>query len=166
MSLGTLLRRPIRGRLEFVSTSGSAAVEFAVVLPVMMALVAGALNYGVMGLQMSTLISASRGGAEYAKSNPSESSSNLAAHTKTATGVPSTTTVTASLTCRCMDNTTPASCPTPGTTNTTTSTNPCAAKSDPRLIYSVQVRTTQNTQFSLGTLSFSSLSATAKIRFD
>ena len=50
-------------------TSGSAAVEFAMVLPVLMALVAGALNYGVMGLQMSTLISAARGGAEYAKGN-------------------------------------------------------------------------------------------------
>jgi hypothetical protein len=34
------------------------------------------------------------------------------------------------------------------------------------VIYSVQVGTTQNTLFSLGTFSFSSLSATAKIRFD
>ncbi|TMJ80714.1 MAG: pilus assembly protein [Alphaproteobacteria bacterium] len=56
------------------ATSGSAAVEFAMVLPVLMALVAGALNYGLMGLQMSTLISAARGGAEYAKSNPTDSS--------------------------------------------------------------------------------------------
>jgi len=53
-------------------TSGSAAVEFAMVLPVVMALTVGAINYGLMGLQMSTLISAARGGAEYAKSNPTD----------------------------------------------------------------------------------------------
>ena len=140
------------------ATSGSAAVEFAVVLPVLMALVAGAINYGLMGLQMSTLISAARGGAEYAKSNPTDSS--LQTNTGTVTTLSSGTTAT--LVCRCTDNTTQASCPTPGTGGT----NPCAAKADPRLIYSVQVRATQNTLFSLGTLSLSSLSATAKIRFD
>src|SRR2546421_9928193 len=75
------------------ATSGSAAVEFAMVLPVLMALVAGALNYGVMGLQMSTLISAARGGAEYAKGNPADAS--LTTNTTTVTGV---TTTTASLT--------------------------------------------------------------------
>jgi Flp pilus assembly protein TadG len=117
------------------ATSGSAAVEFAMVLPVLMALVAGALNYGLMGLQMSTLISAARGGAEYAKSNPTDSS--LQTNAGTVTTLTSGTTAT--LVCRCTD---------------------------PRLIYSVQVGTTQNTLFSLGTLSFSSLSATAKIRFD
>jgi Flp pilus assembly protein TadG len=56
------------------ATSGSAAVEFAMILPVVMALTVGAINYGLMGLQMSTLISAARGGAEYAKSNPTDSS--------------------------------------------------------------------------------------------
>ena len=147
-------------------TSGSAAVEFAMVLPVLMALVAGAIDYGLMGLQMSTLISASRGGAEYAKGNPTDA--NLSDHTGTVTTVTgvagSSTSVT--LVCRCMDNTTAGSCPTPGTTNTTSATNPCAAKADPRLIYSVRVGTTQNTLFSLGSFSFSSLSATARIRFD
>ena len=73
---------------------------------------------------------------------------------------------TATLVCRCTDsNAFLASCPKPGATSVA-NPNPCAAKADPRLIYSVQVRTTQNTLFSLGTLSFSSLSATAKIRFD
>ncbi len=144
------------------ATSGSAAVEFAMVLPVLMALVAGALNYGLMGLQMSTLISAARGGAEYAKSNPTDSS--LQTNAGTVTTLTSGTTAT--LVCRCTDsNALLASCPKPGATSVANS-NPCAAKADPRLIYSVQVRTTQNTLFSLGTLSFSSLSATAKIRFD
>src|SRR5205807_519916 len=74
---------------------------FAMVLPVLMALVAGALNYGVMGLQMPTLISAARGGAEYAKGNPADAS--LTTNTTTVTGVATTT---ASLTCRCSDGTT------------------------------------------------------------
>src|SRR5947208_8263457 len=83
------------------ATSGSAAVEFAMVLPVVMALTAGAINYGLMGLQMSTLISAARGGAEYAKGNPADAS--LTTNTATVTGVTSTT---ASFTCRCVDGTT------------------------------------------------------------
>src|SRR5947207_2725254 len=127
------------------ATSGSAAIEFAMVLPVVMALVAGSINYGLMGLQMSTLISAARGGAEYAKSNPTDSS--LQAHTGAVTTLSSGTTAT--LVCRCTDNSIQASCPTPGTTSTA-NPNPCAAKADPRLIYSVQVGTTQNTLFSLG----------------
>ena len=138
------------------SASGSAAVEFAMVLPVLMALVAGALNYGVMGLQMSTLISAARGGAEYAKGNPADAS--LTTNTTTVTGV---TTTTASLTCRCSvvgATVTAANCEIG-----TVKGNPCSTG---RPIFSVQVGTTQNTQFSLGTLSFTSLSATAKIRFD
>jgi Flp pilus assembly protein TadG len=72
-----MLRRlflPQRQHRKSDATSGSAAVEFAMVLPVLMALVAGALNYGVLGLQMSTLISAARGGAEYAKGNPADAS--------------------------------------------------------------------------------------------
>ena len=140
-------------------TSGSAAVEFAMVLPVVMALIVGAINYGLMGLQMSTLISAARGGAEYAKSNPTDSS--LSSH---AASVSSVTATTATLVCRChFDNSIQASCPTPGTGGA----NPCVSHStDPRVIYSVQVGTTQNTLFSLGAFSFSSLSATANIRFD
>src|SRR5437764_10951831 len=85
-------------REEPRSTSGSAAVEFAMVLPVLMALVAGALNYGVMGLQMSTLISAARGGAEYAKGNPADAS--LATNTTAVSGITGTTAI---LTCRCVD---------------------------------------------------------------
>ena len=143
-------------REEPRSTSGSAAVEFAMVLPVLMALVAGSINYGLMGLQMSSLISAARGGAEYAKGNPADAS--LTTNTTTVTGV---TTTTASLTCRCSDGTTAtaANC-----AIGTGKANPCAGNARP--IFSVQVGTTQNTQFSLGTLSFSSLSATAQIRFD
>lgn len=142
--------------------AGSAAVEFAVVLPVLMALVAGVLNYGVMGLQMSTLISAARGGAEYAKSNPSDSS--LASNTgtvSTVTGAAGSST-TATLVCRCTGtgNTIQASCPTPGTGGA----NPCTGGARP--IYSVQVGTTQNTLLSLGPFGFTSLSATAEIRFD
>ena len=141
------------------ATSGSAAVEFAMILPVVMALTVGAINYGLMGLQMSTLISAARGGAEYAKSNPTDSS--LASHAATVSNVTGTT---ATLVCRChFDNSIQASCPTPGTGGA----NPCVSHStDPRVIYSVQVGTTQNTLFSLGAFSFSSLSATANIRFD
>ena len=143
-------------REEPRSTSGSAAVEFAMVLPVLMALVAGSINYGLMGLQMSSLISAARGGAEYAKGNPADAS--LTTNTGTVTGVASTT---ASLTCRC---------PVGATLDATKCTlgkgdgNPCSGNARP--IFLVQVGTTQNTQFSLGTLSFSSLSATATIRFD
>jgi Flp pilus assembly protein TadG len=137
-------------------TSGSAAIEFAMVLPVLMALVAGSINYGLMGLQMSSLISAARGGAEYAKGNPADAS--LTTNTGTVTGVASTT---ASLACRC---------PVGATLDATKCTlgkgdgNPCSGNARP--IYSVQVGTTQNTLFSLGALSVSSLSATAKIRFD
>jgi Flp pilus assembly protein TadG len=142
-------------------TSGSAAIEFAMVLPVLMALVAGSINYGLMGLQMSTLISAARGGAEYAKSNPTDSS--LASNTgtvSTVTGAAGSST-TATLVCRCA------------TTGTVTAANcaigtglgnPCSGNDRP--IFSVQVRTTQNTLFSLGPFSFSSLSATTKIRFE
>src|SRR5205814_648177 len=72
---------------EPIGTSGSAAIEFAMVLPVVMALTAGAINYGLMGLQMSTLISAARGGAEYAKGNPADAS--LTTNTATVTGVTS-----------------------------------------------------------------------------
>jgi Flp pilus assembly protein TadG len=138
-------------------TSGSAAVEFAVVLPVLMVLVAGSLNYGIMGLQMSTLISAARGGAEYAKSNPADAS--LATNTASVTTLTSGT--TASLTCRCSDNTsaTAAKC-----TLGKGDGNPCSSGARP--IFAVQVGTTQNTLFSIGTFSFTSLGATSTIRFD
>ena len=141
---------------EPMGASGSAAVEFAMVLPVLMALVAGAIDYGLMGLQMSTLISASRGGAEYAKGNPTDAS--LTTNTTTVTGVSSTTT---SLTCRCSNNTTAtaANCEI-----STGKANPCAAGARP--IFSVQVGTTQNSLFSLGSFNFPSLSATARIRFE
>src|SRR5437763_6430927 len=116
------------------ATSGSAAVEFAMVLPVLMALVAGSINYGLMALQMSSLISAARGGAEYAKGNPADAS--LTTNTGTVTGVASTT---ASLTCRC---------PVGATLDATKCTlgkgdgNPCSGNARP--IFSVQVGTTQN----------------------
>src|SRR5436190_2307029 len=45
--------------------SGSAAVEFALVIPLFLAIVVGSFNYGVMGYQMAALIGAVRAGAEY-----------------------------------------------------------------------------------------------------
>ena len=153
-----MIRRFYKARLRrkgALDTSGSAAVEFAMVLPVLMALVAGAINYGLMGLQMSTLISAARGGADYAKHNPTDSS--LTTNTTTVSGVTSTT---ASLTCRCLDGNaaTQADC-----TLGNADPNPCPGS---RPIFSVQVGTTQNTLFSLGAFNFTSLSATATIRFE
>lgn len=166
------------------STSGSAAVELALVLPILLALVVGALNYGIMGYQVSGLIGAVRAGGEYAKAVPGDY--NLTTDTQAiVTGfmniMNSTSTPLSNLTthdsgtdragipyyrdglfyCRCADGTTaPASCPAPGSG----AANPCGAV---RPIYSVQVTASQSTPwFSIREFSLSSpLRATTTDRF-
>jgi hypothetical protein len=100
-------------------TSGSAALEFALVMPLFLAIVVGSFNYGVMGYQMSALIGAVRAGAEYSAGYLT--SANLNADTTTMAqgsstivsgfmNISSMTVTPASLTCSCSDGSTPSAC--------------------------------------------------------
>jgi Flp pilus assembly protein TadG len=125
------LRRCWSGRNE-----GAAAVEFAITVPLLIVFVLGAVDYGILMNNAASLIGATRAGGEVAKVDPGVTAAQL-----TALGIfPSGATPSVSAPfCTCFDNTT-VSCPAPGGAGA----NPCAAKSDTRVLRYVTVSATQS----------------------
>ena len=149
-----VLRRCWSGR-----NGGAAAVEFAITAPVLIVLVLGAADYGILMDTAASLVAASRAGGEVAKVNPTVTGAQL-----TALGIfPSGATSNVSApSCTCFDNTT-VTCPAPGGAGA----NPCAAKSDTRVLRYVTVSATQSFSPVVSWTSFTfpgSLNATTVVR--
>jgi Flp pilus assembly protein TadG len=142
---------------------GAAAVELAIAAPVLILLVLGVADYGVLMGTASSLESATRAGAEVGKVDPS-----VTAATLTTLGLlPSGVTPVVTNVCTCVDNSTVTPCP-PGPLAT-----PCAGKKnsfgavDPRVFEYVRISATQSfsPMVSYATLGFpSSLTAQAFTR--
>jgi Flp pilus assembly protein TadG len=148
------LRRCWSGRNE-----GAALVEFAITAPLLVVLVLGVADYGILMNNAESLVGATRAGGEVAKVNPSVTAAQL-----TALGIfPSGATPSVSApSCSCFDNT-PVSCPAPGGAGA----NPCATESDTRVLQYVTVSATQSFSplFSWTSFTFpGSLNATAVVR--
>jgi Flp pilus assembly protein TadG len=129
----------------FFGIDGAAAVEFAITAPVLVVLVLGIADYGLLMGSSASLEGATRAGAEVAKANPSVTPAQLTALNLFPAGI--TPTVTS--VCTCVDNSWPngAACP-PGPLAT-----PCAGKTnpfialnpvDPRVFEYVNVAATQS----------------------
>jgi Flp pilus assembly protein TadG len=133
-----------RGR-GFLGIDGAAAVEFAITAPMLVVLVLGIADYGLLVADSSALEGATRAGAEVGKANPSSvTAAQLAAF------FPSGIMPTVTSVCTCVDNTWPTgtACP-PGPLAATPS---CAGKTNPfiagnpvdqRVFEYVQVSATQ-----------------------
>jgi hypothetical protein len=129
---GFSLRRWLRSFGE----DGAAAVELAITAPVLVALVLGIADYGLLTEWASTMEGAARAGAEVARANPSVTSGNLT------TFFPSGITPSVTPVCTCVDNTSVATCPpTQLQTSCNGKTNPFIAGSPPdtRILQYVQV---------------------------
>lgn len=120
---------------------GAAAVEFAITAPMLVVLVMGIADYGLLVADSAGLEGATRAGAEVGKANPSVTAAQLTAF------FPSGITPTVTSVCTCVDNSAVATCP-PGPLTT-----PCAGKTnpfitgapvDPRVFEYVQVSATQS----------------------
>lgn len=127
--------------------SGSLAVEVAVAAPVLITLLLGAVDYGMLMNTAASLRGATRAGAEYAKANwnnPSYTSSQLTTNTQQKVcgflglalsgGSCSPLTPGVTTSCICADDAT-VTCPASG------AANPCSSGhgSDTRLLISVNV---------------------------
>ena len=153
----------------FTSVDGAAAVEFAITAPMLVVLVLGIADYGLLMADSATLEGAARAGGEVAKAKPSVTATQLTALNLFPSGI--TPTVTS--VCTCVDNTWPigTACP-PGPLAT-----PCAGKTnpfiagapvDPRVFQYVQVSATQSVSpiVSYGTYtSANSVNVNTTIRF-
>jgi Flp pilus assembly protein TadG len=113
--------------------SGASAVEFAIAAPLVIVLLLGAVDYGILTNTLAALFGGTRSGAEVAHANPSVTAAQL-----TALNVfPTNASGSVSSVCSCTDNTTVA-CPGAG------AANPCSANADPRVIKYIDVSATQN----------------------
>ena len=131
-------RFSLRRCLRSLGEDGAAAVELAITAPVLVALVLGIADYGLLAEWASTMEGAARAGAEVARVNPS---ANLTAF------FPSEVTPAVSTICTCVDNTLVAACPPgPPATSCTGKTNPFIDGSpvDPRIFQYVQVGGTKS----------------------
>jgi Flp pilus assembly protein TadG len=128
-----------RGRSE-----GSVAVEMALVTPVLLVLVFGAVDYGLMFDMQSGLEGATRAGAEYARTAFTDTTGIANQVTGADQMFQTTITPQSQTACTCIDGTVVA-CPTPGATNPcATTVNPYTNQTDPRVLRYVEVKASQN----------------------
>ena len=129
---------------RFLGVDGAAAVELAIAAPVLVLLVLGVADYGVLTGDVASLESAARAGAEVAKAHP-----NLTAGDLTSRDLfPSGATPIVTSVCTCVDNTWPTgtACPPEpfAATPCAGKTNPFTGTTDPRVSEYVQVTATQS----------------------
>ena len=160
--LARVARSRSRGSL---GSRGAAAVEFAITAPMLVVLVLGIADYGLLVADSAALEGATRAGAEVGKANPSVTAAQLTAL------FPSGITPTVTSVCTCVDNTWPvgATCP-PGPLATPCAgkTNPFTAATDPRVFEYKNVTATQSVSpiVSYGTFtSAKSVNGNTTIRF-
>lgn len=119
------LRKSWRRRRD----DGNAAVEFALVVPILMMLLLVGADYALIANQTLTLLAATRGAVQYARTNPTASGATVAAYG----GFPAGVTPSVSTFCTCADNSS-VSC----------SAGSCSVGGDTRVIQYVQVTASQN----------------------
>jgi Flp pilus assembly protein TadG len=151
-------------RQRRVWNAGSAAVEFAVTAPVLVALIMGGADFSIMANKQDALEAATRAGAEYGRANyltDTPSWTNTKSYVTNYMPFSPAVTVSASTVCTCVDGTTTAC---PGTVF-------CNAHQpgDPRVLQYVAITATQNFSFLLAWNAFgippATLSATTVARF-
>jgi len=120
-------------RHRHARNSGAATVELAITAPLLISLLLGVADYGILMNSADTLIGATRAGAEVVKAKQTTTGPQL-----TALGIfPSGAIPTVSAPfCTCVDNTS-VGCPGAG------AANPCAAKADTRILKYITVSSTQ-----------------------
>jgi Flp pilus assembly protein TadG len=99
---------------------GNTAVELALVLPIVVALLSGVIDFGMMVRATNAMETAARAGAAYAAKYPADSAGIAQAATGAAALDPSTLSVTAAQFCECSNSGILAcgtSCPNGGTTS-------------------------------------------------
>jgi len=135
----TVTRSLSRG---FLGSQGAAAVEFAITAPMLVVLVLGIADYGLLVADSSVLEGATRAGAEVGKAKPSVTAAQLTALNLFPAGIAPTVTSV----CRCADNTWPGGACPPGPLATPCAgiTNPFTASTDPRVFEYVKVAATQS----------------------
>jgi Flp pilus assembly protein TadG len=125
---------------------GTAAVELAITAPLLVALVLGVTDYGMLMNSSAALFGATRNGAEYIAANPTDPSLATDAGRQVcgffglSLNNGSCSPVTPSVSnpvCTCTDGST-VTCPGAG------ASNPCSAKTDPRVLTYVEVQASQN----------------------
>jgi hypothetical protein len=137
-----VLKRVLHRR-QSAHTAGAVATEFALMMAYLplTVLAFGAVDYGEIMAQATNLSAIVRGAAEYARGQVVQGNAMpTAANLNTLLGVPAAVFTTSSF-CTCADNTTPPPLPTcPGSGGA----NPCAAKTDSRILQYVVVSGSQN----------------------
>jgi Flp pilus assembly protein TadG len=140
-----------RGGRGFLGVDGAAAVELAMTAPILVVLLLGIADYGLLMGDSAALEGATRAGAEVGKANPSVTGAQLTALNLFPAGIapPSVTSV-----CTCVDNTWPngAVCPPPligvnacaAANGGNGITNPYTNQTDNRVLQYVKVSATQS----------------------
>ncbi len=128
------------------SSEGSVAVEMALVTPILLVLIFGGVDYGLMFDMQSGLEGATRAGAEYARVEANDTTG--IDNQVTAADQMFQTPITPSnqMVCTCV-NGGAVTCPRPGGTDPCTgamATNPWTGAADPRLLEYVEVKGSQN----------------------
>jgi Flp pilus assembly protein TadG len=148
-----LLRRRGRDR-----EGGTAAIEFALASPILVLLVLGAADFGMLMNTSASLTGAARAGAEYAKANwndPSVTDPTTSTEQKVcgflgltlSSGSCSPVTPNVTTSCTCDDDTSVTPCPPTGA-------NPCATQTNPGVLQYVTVTAQQDFHAILSWTSF------------
>jgi Flp pilus assembly protein TadG len=127
---------------------GTAAIEFALATPILVILVLGTADFGMLMNTSASLRGATRAGAEYAKANWNNPSvANVTTTTQQrvcgflgltlSNGSCSPVTPNVSTSCTCDDDTSVTPCPPTGA-------NPCASQTNPGVLQYVTVTAQQN----------------------
>jgi len=153
------------------SEKGTAAIEFALATPILVVLVLGTADFGMLMNTSASLRGAARAGAEYAKANwnnPSVTNTTTVTEQKVcgflgltlSSGSCSPVTPGVSTSCTCDDDTSVTPCPPTGA-------NPCASQTNPGVLQYVTVTAQQTFNPILPWTSFAfptQVSATTTVR--
>jgi Flp pilus assembly protein TadG len=132
------MKLPTSLRILCKANHGAALVELALLLPVLMLLVVGAIDFGRAYFVYLEVVSAAHAGAEYGSLHPTDTTGMSTAATQSAPNVSNLTVPTAVYGCECSDGSSyTASCSTVPTC--TASAGPPARASN--VVYRVQVKT-------------------------
>jgi Flp pilus assembly protein TadG len=121
-------------RWQHATSSGTATIELAITAPLLITLLLGVADYGILMNSADLLVGATRAGAEVVKANQNVTAAQLTALNIFPSGA--TPTISAPF-CTCVDNTS-VTCPGAG------AANPCAAKADTRVLKYLGVSATQS----------------------
>lgn len=126
------------------SREGSVAVEMALITPVLLALIFGAVDYGLMDDMQSALEGATRAGAEYARTAYTDTTGIGTQVTGADQMFQATITPNSRTVCTCTDGNV-VGCPPPGQPNPCSAVvNPYTNQNDPRILRYVEVSASQS----------------------